>query len=43
MKAFIDTMPSPPGRFSTITGLPHMAPSLSANRRAAMSVALAAP
>ena len=36
-------MPSPPGRFSTTTGLPQRADKRSANSRAVMSLALAAP
>src|SRR5262245_45633967 len=37
------TMPSPPGRFSTTTGWPHFAESLSANKRAPMSTPLPGP
>src|SRR5207344_181441 len=37
------TMPSPPGRFSTTTGWPHFAESLSANSRAPMSTPLPGP
>ena len=43
VKALIDTRPSPPGRFSTTTGLPQRTVSLSASRRAVMSVPLAGP
>src|SRR5262245_36682218 len=38
-----ETRPSPPGRFSTTTGLPQRADKRSANRRAVVSLALAAP
>src|SRR6187551_528172 len=37
------TMPSPPGRFSTTTGCPHFAESLSANSRAPISTPLPGP
>ena len=37
MKLLIATIPSPPGRFSTTTGWPQRAESLSAIRRAPMS------
>ena len=37
------TMPSPPGRFSTTTGWPQRADSLSANSRAPISTPLPGP
>ena len=42
-KALIATIASPPGRFSTTTGLPHFAASLSASRRVVMSTPLPGP
>src|SRR6516164_1493906 len=42
-KASSETRPSPPGRFSTTTGLPQRADKRSANRRAVVSLALPAP
>src|SRR6266545_5511092 len=43
MNALMATIPSPPGRFSTTTGLFQRAASLSANSRAPMSVPLPGP
>src|SRR5262245_39845179 len=37
------TKPSPPGRFSTTTGLPHRADNRSANKRAPMSAPAPGP
>ena len=43
VNALIATMPSPPGRFSTTTGWPHFADSLSAISRAPISTPLPGP
>jgi hypothetical protein len=43
VNALMATMPSPPGRFSTTTGWPHFADSLSAMSRALISTPLPGP
>ena len=43
VNALMATMPSPPGRFSTTTGWPHFADSLSAISRAPISTPLPGP